>query len=167
MILIGLGANLEGPFGPPDLALRALPYIFKAHNIIITAGSSIWKTAPVPLSDQPWYYNAVCSVKTDLDPLSLLREIKRIEFEFGRKSSVLNAPRVIDLDLLAYDDKISTQNDLIVPHPRLHERAFVLYPLKEIAPDWVHPVSGQLINDMVKNLPDTQKFERLEGAKLC
>ncbi len=166
LILIGLGANLDGPHGPPDMALKACVGLFKEHGVGVGKASSIWKTAPVPVSDQPWYRNAVCMIETDLGPLALLAEIKRIEREFGREVSEINAPRVIDLDILTYQGMVMEEADLVLPHPRMCERAFVLYPLQEVAPGWHHPVVGKTVDQMIAELPLGQKFERIEGSRL-
>lgn len=166
MILLGLGANLDGRYGLPEQALKACVAMLPEYGLRLLAASSVWKTAPVPVSDQPWYRNAVCLIETDFEPLELLAAVKTLERDFGRETAQINAPRVIDLDILAYNDLVKSEG-LILPHPRMHERAFVMYPLQEIAPGWIHPVSGQSVNDMIANLPAEQDFERMEGVKLC
>jgi 2-amino-4-hydroxy-6-hydroxymethyldihydropteridine diphosphokinase len=166
VILIGLGANLDGPFGAPEKALKACADIFRAQGFEMIQSSNIWKTAPVPVSDQPWYRNAVCSVRTRMEPQDLLRAVKAVEHDLGRQKTEINAPRVIDLDILSYHDVVMDDGDLIVPHPRLQDRAFVLYPLREIAPQWRHPVLGKAVDEMIAQLPQGQKFECLEGSWL-
>lgn len=133
----------------------------KERGITLKSVSEIWRTAPVPPDPlQPFYSNAVCAVDTKKNPHDLLMTLLDIETGFGRVRSVLNAPRVIDLDLLAYRDlQIDDPSKLILPHPRLHERAFVLYPLKQIAPQWVHPVSGKTVDEMIDALPKDQRAE--------
>ncbi len=162
MIAIGLGANLNSIFGTPDQALRKCPDLFRKHDITIIDFSSIWKSAPVPISDQPWYHNAVCLIDTQQSPSELWETISKIEEDAGRVRSIKNEPRVLDLDILFYHDKI-IESDLSIPHPRLHERAFVLYPLKEVAPNWTHPVTQKSLDDMIEQLPQ-QQIERLEHA---
>ncbi len=116
------------------------------------------KTAPVPISDAPWYVNAVAQIKTALPPNELLELLHRIEDEFGRVRPFVNAPRILDLDLIAYDDFISTPGDhLVVPHPRMHERAFVLLPLLDIDEDWLHPVIGKTAKELSKTIPVDQE----------
>ena len=166
VILIGLGANLDGRFGPPEQALKSCVAIFAERGLRLLAASSVWKTAPVPASDQPWYRNAVCVIETDFEPLELLSAVKVLERDFGRETAQINAPRVIDLDILAYNDLVNTEG-LILPHPRMHERAFVMYPLREVAPKWRHPVLGKSVDDLIASLPSGQDFERMEGIKLC
>lgn len=159
MIAIGLGANLNSIHGTPDQALRKCPELFKKYNIKVTAFSSIWKSAPVPISDQPWYHNAVCLIETDLNPRALLDALANIEEDAGRVRDIKNEPRVLDLDILFYEDEV-IDNGLIIPHPRLHERAFVLFPLQEIAQNWVHPILQNTLNDMIADLPE-QQIERI------
>ena len=132
----------------------------------VTARSSVWLTAPVPVSDQPWYHNAVVRVETAQSAYALLETLQRIENEFGRVRSVRNAPRVIDLDLIAYNDSILDRPELIVPHPRMHQRGFVLLPLREVAQGWVHPVSGARIDDMIAALPVDQQAKIMDSYAL-
>lgn len=158
MILIGLGANLHGKYGTPENALRMALEQFPNHNINIDQVSSIWESAPVPVSDQPWYKNAVCSVQTGLLPHELLKALSIIENEAGRVRSIQNAPRVLDLDLLAYHDRHISDEVLSLPHPEMHNRAFVLYPLHEIAPNWVHPILHKSVNELMEKLPKGQEI---------
>lgn len=164
MILIGLGANLDSAFGSPDQSLRASASFFESRNIKVLKFSSIWVSAPVPVSDQPWYHNAVCSVETVLSAEEILNVISDIESKAGRQRYEQNAARALDLDLLAYHDKVIETVNLRVPHARMHERAFVLYPLQEIAPDWVHPVLNQSLDQMIKAMPQGQEIKRLDKA---
>ena len=118
--------------------------------------------APVPISDQPWYLNAVAEATTELDAASTLAALHRIERRFGRIRAERNAARVLDLDLLDFAGMVSDASDLVLPHPRLHERAFVLLPLGELCPDWVHPLSGIAIQDLITMIPADQQI-RLAG----
>jgi 2-amino-4-hydroxy-6-hydroxymethyldihydropteridine diphosphokinase len=141
-ILIGLGANLVSRFGEPVQTLRAALAQLDRSGVRVVKCSRFWRSAPVPYSDQPWFVNAVAKVETNLTPRDLLATLHVIEAEFGRVRSEVNAPRVIDLDLLCVGQMIQSDDDPpILPHPRLAERAFVLLPLAEVAPLWVHPVS--------------------------
>ena len=157
MILIALGANLPSQHGAPPETLAAAVSALTAQNINIVNASRIWLTAPIPASDQPWYHNQVVQVETGQTPFALLETLQRIENDFGRVKTVRNAPRVLDLDLIAYHDEILDRPELIVPHPRLHQRAFVLLPLQEIAPDWAHPVTGQPLSALIAALPNGQE----------
>jgi 2-amino-4-hydroxy-6-hydroxymethyldihydropteridine diphosphokinase len=125
----------------------------KARDLHITACSRIWESAPVPASDQPWYNNAIVRLDTDLPAHLLMDELKAIEEQFGRVRMTRNEARVLDLDLIAANDEVFETDKLVLPHPRMHERAFVLMPLREIAPEWVHPVLKKPINDLIAALP--------------
>lgn len=166
MILVALGANLPSRFGTPAqtlyAALKAMAQI-EAWPVQI---SRVWKTAPVPYDDNaPWFYNAVCAIDTELEPAALLEALLRIEEDFGRVRTVRNAPRLLDLDLIAYDDQIIRDGEiLMVPHPRMNERAFVLLPLSDIAEDWTHPENGKSLKDLIAALPDGQAAEPLEDG---
>lgn len=162
MIFIGLGANLPGPFGSPEEVLQAACKSFEDYDLRIIRASRMYASAPVPVSDQPWYKNAVCGIKTSLSPEDLITRLHHIESEFGRIRTYKNAPRILDLDVLAYNDQIVNDGGLKVPHPRLHERAFVLYPLQEIAPDWRHPILDKTVDELIENLPEGQEIKALE-----
>ena len=164
MILIGLGANLPSRYGTPPETLAAAIRALEVLGISVIASSRIWLTTPVPISDQPWYHNAVISIETALSPTALLKALQSVEENFGRVRDIRNEPRVIDLDLLTYHDKILNQDDLIVPHPRLHERGFVLLPIQDIAPDWQHPVTRASLSDLIKTLPPEQFARPHEAA---
>lgn len=158
MILIGLGANL----GEPKESCLAALKILEKHPLIEVARVSRWyKTAPVPVSDQPWYVNGAAGLETSLSAEALLAFLHDVEAEFGRLRRVRNEARTLDLDLLAYGDRVSEEGAIRLPHPRLAERAFVLMPLSDIAPDWRHPVTGKNVACMLKELPAGQKIEAL------
>ncbi len=149
MILIGLGANLPHPeHGAPESTLTAALERISARGIRIVAQSGWYVSPPFPpsLSQQPWFVNGVIAVETTDEPDRLLQTLHEIEWSFGRVRQARWAPRWIDLDLLAYDDRLAPASGVHgtpeLPHPRMAERAFVLLPLREIAPDWRHPVSG-------------------------
>ena len=160
MIVIALGANLPSIFGPPRETIRhAIAEINKA-GIGVLYQSPIYLTAPVPISDQPWYHNAVIGIATDLAPNDLLGVLKNIENNLGRVRTVRNAPRVIDLDIITYHNIVQNKDDLILPHPRMDERAFVLYPLRDIAKNWIHPVTKRHINDLIADIPPDQMIQK-------
>lgn len=161
MILLGLGANLPSDFGSPEETIKRCIGDLPSYGITVLKASSVWESAPVPISDQPWYKNAVCLIETEHTPQDLLNIIQNIEHDFGRIRSIRNAARVIDLDLLAYNDIISDNKLLELPHPRMHERAFVLLPLQEIASDWTHPVTRKTLSALIKNLPEDQKIRKV------
>ena len=132
--VIALGSNLAEPARQVRAALSAL----EAHSQIqIEKTSSLYVTAPVGYDDQPDFVNAVCSVRTSLDGVSLLAVLNRIEADFGRERTFRNAPRTLDLDIIDFDGISSNDPHLTLPHPRAHERSFVMKPLAEILPDFV------------------------------
>jgi len=132
------------------------------HGVRVLARSSLWASAPVPASDQPDYVNAVASVATALSPAGLLAVMHGVEAEFGRVRGAPNAARGLDLDLIDYDGGVSAPGTApVFPHPRMHERAFVLRPLAELAPGWRHPVSGLAVADLIGALAPAQTAEIL------
>ena len=159
MIIIAIGANLESPkYGLPLQTCKQALIRLEELGVEIVKQSRWLKTAPVPISDAPWYVNAVAQIKTDLGPNELLNLLHRIEDEFGRVRPFVNAPRILDLDLIAYDDFISAPGDhLIVPHPRMHERAFVLLPLLDIDEGWLHPIMGKTAKELSTAIPVDQE----------
>ena len=138
---VALGANLGHPAATVRAALAALSGIPES---VLIAASSLYRTAPVGLKHQPDFINAVAAVDTALAPLALLEALFAIEARFGRSRSVKNAPRTLDLDLLLYGQSRLDEARLTLPHPRMHERAFVLVPLAELAPECRIPGHGEL-----------------------
>ena len=155
MIFIAIGSNLPSPqFGPPLATCEAALKSLTTAGIQLIAKSRWYHSAPVPRSDQPWFVNGVIHVETPLAPRALLQRLHAIEAEFGRRRQERNEPRILDLDLLAHGDSVGQGKDgLILPHPRLHERAFVLLPLADVAPDWRHPVLQKSVSRMIADLP--------------
>ena len=164
MIMIGIGANLESPdHGPPittcTLALEALG----AMEVTVVRRSRWYRSLPIPASDQPPFINGVIEVATQHDARELLFVLHAVEDKFGRRRGVKNAARVLDLDLLIYNDEISGPGSSVtLPHPRMHERAFVLKPLVELAPDWSHPMFGLDASELLARIPPGQIAEPIE-----
>ncbi|MAZ76389.1 MAG: 2-amino-4-hydroxy-6-hydroxymethyldihydropteridine diphosphokinase [Micavibrio sp.] len=168
MIYIALGANLPSQFGAPAQTLSRAVEVLVARGVKVIQRSSVWLTAPVPFDpDVPDYHNAVIAVETDLSADDLLGLMLDIEAEFGRVRSYKNAPRLLDLDLIAYHDEVMKDGErLIVPHPRMHERSFVISPLQELSGKWTHPILGQNISVLIQKLPVNQEAKILEGVSL-
>lgn len=164
MIFVGIGANLPiRDFGPPRATCGAALGMLDRSGVRIVRCSPWYRTAPVPVSDQPWFVNAVAEVETALDPEALLARLLEVEQAFGRRRSEPNAARTLDLDAIDYDGKVSRAGDPppILPHPRLAQRAFVVLPLADLAPGWRHPATGIPIGDLARALPVDQKAERM------
>ena len=160
MILVAIGSNLPGAGfeTPRAVCLAALEALEREPGIRIVARSRLFESAPVPLSDQPWYANGAVLVETALPPAQLLARLHALETRFGRVREVRNEARVLDLDLLAYDDVVSDGPEAlpVLPHPRLRQRAFVLRPLLDIARGWRHPGDTRDISAMLAALPPGQ-----------
>lgn len=165
MILIGLGANLPSPrHGPPVQTLTAALAAFPECGVQVVARSNWYRSAPLTIEasagpDQPWYVNGAAAVTTRLDPTALLDALLALERAFGRVRRARWDPRILDLDLLSYGDRIIDEAGLTLPHPQLHARRFVLRPLIDIAPDWHHPVTGLGVAEMEAKLDPAQVVE--------
>ncbi len=136
---VGLGANLDNP---ESQVRRAFDELAQLPQSSLLARSSLWRSAPVGYANQPDFINAVAKIETGLSPEALLGELQRIESAHARDRSFPNAPRTLDLDLLLFEDTVRVTPALTLPHPRMHERAFVLLPLLEIAPTALIPGRG-------------------------
>jgi 2-amino-4-hydroxy-6-hydroxymethyldihydropteridine diphosphokinase len=141
VVYLGIGSNLGDKGANCIESIRMLGN----RGIVVRKESSCYETDPWGLEDQPAFINMVVEAETDLPPFELLGALKKIESEMGRKAGVRWGPRLIDLDILLYDDLIFSTDLLTIPHPHLHERRFALEPLAEIAPDVVHPVKLKTI----------------------
>ena len=167
MILIGLGANLPSPAGEPRKTIKAAMDRLANLGVEVTRHSHLYRTSPVPPSGQPDFVNAVAEVRTELTAPELLRVLHLVEKEFGRTRKDRWEARSLDLDLLAFHETVTSNNEvesctsLKLPHPRLHLRRFVLAPLAEIAPDWKHPSLLQTAVDLLAALPPGDACERL------
>ena len=154
-ILIAVGANLAGLDGAPPLRTcqRAAAALDALPGLRLVALSRWHETAPDPPSDQPTYINAVALLHGMMDPAALLAALHRIEAAAGRRRSVPNAARTLDLDIIAIGGLVRAAPDPVLPHPRAHLRDFVLVPLAEVAPTWVHPVLGLSVSALIAALP--------------
>ncbi len=169
VIYIGIGSNLSSEHHGSSMAIcrMAVDHLSAYGQVVLC--SPWYESAPVPICDQPWFVNGVVGYQTTLEPAALLDRLHEVEARFGRVRHQRNEARVLDLDLLAYGDRVIPSihmqaghedekqiDDLAIPHPRMHQRAFVLLPLRDVAPDWVHPATGQSISDLIESLPDGQ-----------
>jgi 2-amino-4-hydroxy-6-hydroxymethyldihydropteridine diphosphokinase len=162
LVLIAIGSNLPSPeFGAPRDTCEAALAALSHRGLRIVRRSRWFESAPVPLSDQPWFVNGVAVVETSLPPGDLLALLHETERRFGRERREVNAARILDLDLIAYGDLVRTDAPPLLPHPRLHERAFVLLPLADVAPDWRHPADGRTLPEMIRALPPEQSIRPL------
>jgi 2-amino-4-hydroxy-6-hydroxymethyldihydropteridine diphosphokinase len=161
-IYLSLGSNMGDRWHNLERALHLL-----ARKMAIVMVSSTYDTAPVGNTRQPRFLNLACEATTSLTPKELLTFIKEIEAAMGRQPGPRNSPRHIDIDILFYGGNVINNADLILPHPRLTERAFVLVPLAEIAPDFLHPVIGKKIRQILANLKfnadEVVKWENIRG----
>jgi len=157
---LSLGSNLGNK--KKNLA-RAVSFL-KREGTQVLRTSSIYRTQPVDFLDQPWFLNQVIEIESDLNPFALLGAVKNIEEKMGRKPTVANGPRVIDMDILLVENAILHTKNLIIPHPRLAQRNFVLAPLAEIAPDAIHPVLKARMQDLWKNSPDHSLIKKTKST---
>lgn len=147
IVYLALGTNLGDRLANLKQAISML-----TPQLDVKSKSQVYETPPWGFEDQPKFLNQVIKGKTYLDPEPLLKHLKRLEVALGRKESFPNGPRLIDIDLLFYDDLVLNKPSIVIPHPRLHERAFVLLPLKEIAPDLVHPVHKKTVQELAASV---------------
>lgn len=166
---IAMGSNVDSPAGSPEATLAAAAERIRILGRLLCR-SSLYSTEPVGFADQPRFVNAAVALETDLGPHELLACLLRIEREFGRdrSSGVRNGPRSLDLDLLLFGDLVVHEAELDIPHPRLAERAFVLVPLNEIAPDLVVVAQGKSVKELLHGLrrafpPDSDAILRLQS----
>lgn len=154
---IGLGSNIGDRVGYIQQAHKLLS---DAEGITIHDCSCLYETEPFGFKDQPWFVNAVIKIETSLEAHYLLYECQRIEKVLGRvrhPEAPQWGPRTVDLDILFFDNQIIATDNLQVPHPRLHQRAYALVPLLELAPDFIHPVIGKTIMEIHEELPEPEE----------
>jgi 2-amino-4-hydroxy-6-hydroxymethyldihydropteridine diphosphokinase len=156
---LGLGSNLGEREENLCQALALLSTKMNLEEV-----SSVYETEPVGYKEQPLFLNLVCRIATNLPPDELFHVAKDVETSMGRIPSFPNAPRIIDIDILFYEDRIMSTQDLIIPHPRLQGRAFVLIPLAEVAPDLVHPELGKSITQLANAVKGRKGVRKYKGG---
>ena len=148
IVYIGIGSNL----GNREKNCRQAVELLENKGILIKKKSSLYETEPWGIRDQPLFFNMAIEIETELKPEELLEVLQAVETEIGREKTFKWGPRIIDLDILLYDDIILREETLTIPHPLMHERDFVLRPLSEIAPDMKHPILQLSIGELLNNL---------------
>ena len=157
-VYLGLGSNLGDRRRNLDKALDLL-----SRRVQVEKVSSVYDTEPVGNTEQPRFLNMVCQISTSLEPMALLTLLKGIESILGRSPHTSSLPRSIDIDILFYGDRVVDTEKLVIPHPRLKERAFVLIPLAEIAPGFKHPTDGRTVQELKKGVTEVQGVFKWEA----
>ena len=167
MIIIALGSNLPlaNQTAGTDV-LRQAAVALEDRGITVIQKSRLYKSEPVPVSDQDWYVNAAIQIDTSLSPASLLALLHEIEADFGRERGERNAARELDLDIIDFDGLVrgDAAAPPLLPHPRMGARAFVLLPLQDLVADWCHPITGASLSTLIDSLDPNQRIEPLEEA---
>jgi 2-amino-4-hydroxy-6-hydroxymethyldihydropteridine diphosphokinase len=158
-IYLSFGSNLGDRAANLTRALAELP----AAGVEVTRTSSVYETEPVGVRSQPWFLNLVAEAATELLPVQLLERLQAIEIGLGRRRLPAQGPRTIDIDILFYGSFCIRRRDLVVPHPRIEQRRFVLEPLVELAPDWRHPLSRLTMRELLAATPDRSAVRRFAG----
>ncbi len=144
VVYLALGTNMGNRVANLKETIAALP-----PQMEVKAKSKVYETPPWGYAEQEKFLNQVLKVKTYLEPEQLLKHLKRLEVALGRTASFQNGPRLIDIDILFYDNLVLESPALVIPHPHVHERGFVLLPMLDIAPDFVHPVKQRSVRDLI------------------
>ena len=167
-ILIAIGSNQRCVArGCEDSLAVCLSVVdrLRVDDVVSVDGCSSWYySEPVPRSLQAWFVNGVVAVTSRCEPRGLLTYLHDIEHDYGRVRHTRNEARTLDLDLLVYGKRVMASSDFVLPHPRLEERAFVLYPLRDVMAHWHHPVSGKAVDELLSILPDGGAIMRLADA---
>ena len=155
IVYLALGSNLGDRLANLKQAVASL-----SPQMEVKAKSNVYETPPWGYENQPAFLNQALKVETYLEPTSLLRHLKRLEIALGRKATFQYGPRLIDIDILFYDDLVLNTPSLVIPHPHMHERGFVLLPLMDIAPEFMHPVLKKTVREMIAmcNVGEITKF---------
>lgn len=157
---IAIGSNMESPAANCQ---RAMDRLADSPGMTLLARSSLYRSEPFGKTDQDWFVNAVVRIDTSLSPEELLKTCLSIEQEMGRTRSEKWGPRIIDLDILFYDDLILKLEGLEIPHPGIPERSFVLVPMNEIAPDCIHPQLKKSVKTLLEKIENPQQVRRMDS----
>ncbi len=162
MIYLGIGSNLRGPSGnPKDANLRAI-YLLNKMGIKVLFSSSLWRSTPIPFSSVPCFVNSVVACDGFIgSSLDLMKKLNKIELIMGKKYKGINKPRTIDLDILDFKGEITIEG-IVLPHPRIHLRRFVLEPLFQVAPNWRHPIYSIKVMQMLTRVRKKQNIFKIE-----
>jgi len=159
---IGIGSNIGDKVSQCE---KAISEILNVDRHKLLAKSSLFKALPIGYTSQDWFVNGVIKIETDLEPLDLLRALKVIESQLGRKETFRWGPREIDLDILIFDEKEIQTEELQIPHPLIHLRQFVLIPLSEIDRDLIHPVLKKTIQELLEDSKGDQGVKKLDSSR--
>jgi len=152
VVFISVGSNLGGKL---DNCLRGIAALTESGESLLLGASRFFRTSPVDYADQDWFVNAAVKIRTTMAPLALLDKLVAVQQRMGRKTDAIRfGPRVLDLDILLYDDWVVRMPRLKIPHPRMHKRVFVLQPICDINPSIIHPVLGQTVADLLSQIDD-------------
>ncbi len=149
---LGIGSNLGNP---KNNCGEAIDRISKIEGVRVLRTSSLYKSEPVGITDQPWFVNAAAEIRSHLSPEELFNGLKRVETAMGREAAPRWGPRIIDIDILLFDQDVIDEENLKIPHPELHKRRFVLMPLNELAPYAIHPAFGVSIKGLLERTEDS------------
>jgi 2-amino-4-hydroxy-6-hydroxymethyldihydropteridine diphosphokinase len=165
-IIIALGANLPSAVGRPAETFAHACAALRSRGVIVAGKAKLYRSAAVPASDQPAFLNTCIRVFTTLPPTALMVALQTIEQACGRKRRTVNEARTLDLDLIDYEGCVSDARSgaLVLPHPRMSERGFVLRPMADLAPHWRHPRTGERLATLLARLPVSDDTQRVEDA---
>ncbi len=159
MIYLNIGSNLRSSYGNKEDNINEALRLIKKNDIKILKKSKLFLSPSYPNNKLPKFLNICVKIKCDYNPIKLLKILKKIETKMGRRNKTKNSPRVCDIDIIDYQNIIIEQKNLKTPHPRMHKRNFVLFPLMEICPTWIHPVFNKKINCLIDELSLKSRLE--------